>query len=318
MMSEKDQAASKTDQDYQLMEDDQLAQEVFGDEQVEQQAQSPEKKSRFQKIAMLKNKRVVLVVGVVLMVIIVYNLLGGNDLTIPVRPTDDFTTTVQDSSPPPSPASQLSAENTLQAQLVDKKAVQLLEANKAAADDERAKSAEKPPLPPVPTVVQQGISRQELQNLFDGQLQRMQAQLISHYEDKLKNVENGNLVQQQNFTELKQELASLKTLLENLQGAIAKISQNQQRILYNQGMSFDATGESKDDGVDKSTNSAQTPKPHYRVQAAVPGRAWLKNDDGDTLSVAVGDNLPGYGIVVSIDGVEGYVLTSAGVTFGSR
>lgn len=51
----------------------------------------------------------------------------------------------------------------------------------------------------------------------------------------------------------------------------------------------------------------------YFVDAVIPGRAWLKGADGSTLTVTVGDTLPGYGKVLSINPYSGQVVTSKGV-----
>ncbi|PIQ44125.1 MAG: hypothetical protein COV52_08560 [Gammaproteobacteria bacterium CG11_big_fil_rev_8_21_14_0_20_46_22] len=50
----------------------------------------------------------------------------------------------------------------------------------------------------------------------------------------------------------------------------------------------------------------------YFVEAVIPGRAWLKAKDGSTVTVAVGDVLPGYGKIVSINPYSGVVMTSQG------
>ena len=50
----------------------------------------------------------------------------------------------------------------------------------------------------------------------------------------------------------------------------------------------------------------------YFVVAVIPGRAWLKGADGSSISVAVGDNLDGYGKILNIDPYNGQVQTSVG------
>lgn len=52
--------------------------------------------------------------------------------------------------------------------------------------------------------------------------------------------------------------------------------------------------------------------PTYFVQAIIPGRAWLINSNGETLTVLVGSKVPGYGSVTKIRPQEGRVLTSSG------
>jgi intracellular multiplication protein IcmG len=56
----------------------------------------------------------------------------------------------------------------------------------------------------------------------------------------------------------------------------------------------------------------------YRLKAIMPGRAWLESSRGTTLTVKVGDKLPGQGTVVRINVPEGAVVTSDGtvITYG--
>lgn len=49
------------------------------------------------------------------------------------------------------------------------------------------------------------------------------------------------------------------------------------------------------------------PRISYTVQAIIPGRAWLKSDSGETVTVAEGDMLKGYGRVSKIDPYDGIV-----------
>ena len=54
------------------------------------------------------------------------------------------------------------------------------------------------------------------------------------------------------------------------------------------------------------------PKMVYTVQAIIPGRAWLKSESGDTVTVAEGDVLKDYGRVVKIDPYDGVVNIDTG------
>ena len=54
------------------------------------------------------------------------------------------------------------------------------------------------------------------------------------------------------------------------------------------------------------------PKITYTVQAIIPGRAWLKSENGDTVTVAEGDTLKGLGRVVKINPYDGVVDISVG------
>jgi hypothetical protein len=54
------------------------------------------------------------------------------------------------------------------------------------------------------------------------------------------------------------------------------------------------------------------PKTIYTVQAIIPGRAWLKSDNGDTVTVAEGDILKDYGRITKIDPYDGIVNIDTG------
>jgi hypothetical protein len=54
------------------------------------------------------------------------------------------------------------------------------------------------------------------------------------------------------------------------------------------------------------------PRMIYSVQAIIPGRAWLKSESGDTVTVAEGDYLKKYGRVTKIDPYDGIVSIDTG------
>jgi hypothetical protein len=54
------------------------------------------------------------------------------------------------------------------------------------------------------------------------------------------------------------------------------------------------------------------------VQAAIPGRAWLLSESGELISVARGDDVPGYGRVMNIDPVAGTVTMSSETVFREK
>ncbi|OGT52821.1 MAG: hypothetical protein A3F17_05370 [Gammaproteobacteria bacterium RIFCSPHIGHO2_12_FULL_41_15] len=56
----------------------------------------------------------------------------------------------------------------------------------------------------------------------------------------------------------------------------------------------------------------------FHLRAIVPGRAWIVSSDGLSESVSVGDSVPQYGTVQTVDANRGLVLTSSGkvITYG--
>lgn len=57
---------------------------------------------------------------------------------------------------------------------------------------------------------------------------------------------------------------------------------------------------------------AHVPRITYTVQAIIPGRAWLKSESGDTVTVAEGDMLRDYGRIAKIDPYDGIVNIDVG------
>ena len=60
------------------------------------------------------------------------------------------------------------------------------------------------------------------------------------------------------------------------------------------------------------SSAAPLPRIPYSVQAIIPGRAWLKSENGETVTVAEGDMLKGYGRVTKIDPYDGVVEIDVG------
>jgi len=57
---------------------------------------------------------------------------------------------------------------------------------------------------------------------------------------------------------------------------------------------------------------AVEPRIVYNVQAIIPGRAWLKSENGETLTVAEGDMIKDFGRVTKIDPYDGVVEVNTG------
>ena len=66
--------------------------------------------------------------------------------------------------------------------------------------------------------------------------------------------------------------------------------------------------------ITKVVPAVIVPRVNYFVQALIPGRAWLRTSNGGILTVRIGDSIPGYGMVESIDPSQGVITTSSGET----
>lgn len=100
------------------------------------------------------------------------------------------------------------------------------------------------------------------------------------------------------------KLKDLSARVANMEAALNQITQ----LLQGQGRQ--AVGASA--GGPMPSARAAEPKQIYTVQAIIPGRAWLKSDAGDTVTVAEGDVLRDYGRVTKIDPYDGVVNIDTG------
>mgnify|MGYP001178860183 CR=1 FL=1 len=63
----------------------------------------------------------------------------------------------------------------------------------------------------------------------------------------------------------------------------------------------------------KTKKVISAPTIRYVLHAIIPGRAWIEGPDRILHTVAKGDQLPGYGRVLSIDSSQGIIKTSSGI-----
>lgn len=113
-----------------------------------------------------------------------------------------------------------------------------------------------------------------------------------------------------------QKINTLSKRINNMENSINKIAQIMQDEGFSKAMPL-AVGQS---GLPAAR--ASQPKTIYTVQAIIPGRAWLKSDAGDTVTVAEGDLLKDYGKITKIDPYDGIVEIDTGnkiitLTYGS-
>lgn len=101
------------------------------------------------------------------------------------------------------------------------------------------------------------------------------------------------------LAELQKEMKSLSNQLQNLKSDVV-----QQSMIVGQAQREINTG--------IQSFKMDNPEPvRMMVQAAIPGRAWLRSETGELYTVIPGDEVPGYGKVVSIDAGTGTVIMSS-------
>jgi hypothetical protein len=122
-------------------------------------------------------------------------------------------------------------------------------------------------------------------------------------------------------TEYAQKISDTETLENAARGKIEEITKrvNRMEASLNQmtdllkGMSKSQSSNGME-SVSTSVPEARPAEPTtvYAVQAIIPGRAWLKSESGDTVTVAEGDYLKNYGRVSKIDPYDGIVAIDTG------
>jgi len=131
-----------------------------------------------------------------------------------------------------------------------------------------------------------------------------------------------NMMLQQSLNAIRQsdaekdaQITNLKGELRNLQAQMSQANRTNQQtkqamvLLLQELKHVNAQLQEK-----KQAKPSGPPAPQlvYRVRAIVKGRAWVVGSNGLSESVTVGDPVPGYGVVESIDPERGLITTSTG------
>lgn len=133
-------------------------------------------------------------------------------------------------------------------------------------------------------------------------LQAQNGKLQAEYEQKQGDLETQNAA-------LQGKLQDLNTRITGLETAITRLGQLIQDTRGNNKPANVMAAPSSQTAAPRTMNE---PKAAYTVQAIIPGRAWLKSEAGDTVTVAEGDALKDYGRIVKIDPYDGIVQIDTG------
>lgn len=125
-------------------------------------------------------------------------------------------------------------------------------------------------------------------------------QLESDYQQNLNDFSSQNKALQDQVQALNSRMVSMESQLSQLVQALTK--QAQESKLPSDDMSSSLPAQSY------GTTSSSS----YNVQAIIPGRAWLKSKNGETLTVAEGDVIKNLGRVARIDPYDGVVEINTG------
>lgn len=150
----------------------------------------------------------------------------------------------------------------------------------------------------VPTMAAPAVQAMETQ------AQQASTQLEAQYAQQIASYQSENKALQDQVQTLNARVASMETEMSQLVQTLTKQFQN--AATPDGAVSTDNTGASADQST---TNALKLP---YSVQAIIPGRAWLRSDNGDTLTVAEGDVIKDVGQVTKIDPYDGVVEIKVG------
>lgn len=132
-------------------------------------------------------------------------------------------------------------------------------------------------------------------------LQKENARLTAEFTQKMADTQAQNDALQGKMQDLTMRLTSMESTIARL------------------GRTLQETKVVHETAPGTVTPSVYTPPPRaaephmiYSVQAIIPGRAWLKSDSGETITVAEGDILKNYGRIMKIDPYDGIVQIDTG------
>ena len=189
-------------------------------------------------------------------------------------------------------------------------------------------------LQPASTTVMEGASNEQV---LTGTPQNYQAgggitMLQVNRQELLQLLANFQTVVDKNAQSMKDDITSLKSSLSAINVSDAKISQvidgrlqqvnsqidliNQKFDTYNQSIAgVQSALEKTQDQLKLILAQRAEDIDHYTLRAIVPGRAWLVDGQGNTVTIIVGQEIKNYGKVQEINDKMGYVTMSSGFVF---
>lgn len=148
-----------------------------------------------------------------------------------------------------------------------------------------------------PVTVDANVIMQKLLSM-EQQNAKLSYSLETEYTQKLANYEQENSVLQGKVQALNNRIANLETSMNQLN-----------QTMQPAGKSY----QSSPPPAMPAVMNKREPRITYTVQAIIPGRAWLKSESGDTVTIAEGDVLKSLGKVTKIDPYDGVVQIDTGV-----
>ena len=142
---------------------------------------------------------------------------------------------------------------------------------------------------------------------------------------------DSNTHHDQQLHALTEQVSALNTVIQRIEHKLVQLEQPKkvhrktEKELIGAKIGFDMAGRGILPPSNPILNKPAAPVKHntpsklrYNVEACLNGRAWLRDSHGNTLTVSIGDIIPGYGAIVAIDSVNTLVSTSSGSIFRPR
>ncbi|MAZ78042.1 MAG: hypothetical protein CMF39_05135 [Legionellaceae bacterium] len=154
----------------------------------------------------------------------------------------------------------------------------------------------------------EAIKKQEAaEKVLNQKLAAQKAQQVEESQKSIVQLRQMQTQTQQHLASVDQSLQQVSNQLSVVATQVGKLSAQMQALQAEKSHEAQLKAEMK-----KKQDAVTRAKLNYFVQAVIPGRAWLKSPNGQSLTVTVGDTIPAYGQVLSIDSYSGSVVTSSG------
>lgn len=171
------------------------------------------------------------------------------------------------------------------------------------------------------TSSQATLQKIELQS----QAPTVQIQTRSEHTKKMQNqlsqMQKVDAAHTQQMQQVSSQISSLAASVDSLKQSVQSMNQSLQSIssqVQTQQASIAAMKVKSKPRVSRYVSRPVYRAPRWYVQAIIPGRAWLEQTNGNTITVNVGDVLKGYGKIKSISVVNGTVKLSSGAILTYR
>lgn len=131
--------------------------------------------------------------------------------------------------------------------------------------------------------------------------------------NKLNDLQDSSLKASRNINRINSNLGSLQQTLETLSSKLNSMNSNITMLAQELQNQQQALKKLKEKPKKKLISKRVViPRKTYYIQAIIPGRAWLKSNKGDTITVVEGSIIRGWGRVKLIDPHQGQVVLASG------